>query len=139
VKPILPAIWLVMLNLIGASTAWAETPPPAKPVVERSVFTQPNSPREGRDPFFPESPRPYESAQPAKRGPEIFTYLKSPGYSETGNKRYVIINNHTFSVGDEGDVLTSAGRLHLRCLEIRTNLTVVEFNGQRREIHFSPK
>ncbi|MEI7809021.1 MAG: hypothetical protein WCJ07_11120, partial [Verrucomicrobiota bacterium] len=37
--------------------------PKAAPV--RSVFVMPTNAREGRDPFFPESPRPFEAATAA--------------------------------------------------------------------------
>ena len=138
-KNILSVICLTGLCLVGASAPGVEVTAPAKPVPAHSNFIQPSTPREGRDPFYPESARPFESTAPVKRGPEITFYLKSPGFSETSGTRLVIINNHTFSVGDEGDVLTAAGRVHLHCVEIRNDLTVVEINGQRREIHYSSK
>ena len=45
-----------------------------------------------------------------------------------------IINNHTFAVGDEGDVRTANGEVHLRCVEIRAGVVVIEINGTRREL-----
>jgi len=46
-----------------------------------------------------------------------------------------IINNHTFAVGDEGDVLTTSGRVSLRCLEIHPDYVIVEINGQIHRIN----
>ena len=50
-----------------------------------------------------------------------------------------IINNHTFAQGDEGDVLTSQGRVHLECIEIKANSVVIEYGGQRHELKFDAK
>ncbi len=117
---------------------------PAKTGPVKSVFVMPASPREGRDPFFPESTRVYErtaavaavaaAAAPVK-GAEI-TSLKVKGYSVMNGQAMVIINNHAFMVNDEGDVLTLAGRVHIRCMEIRPGLAVIQANGQRIDLHF---
>jgi Type II secretion system protein B len=101
----------------------------------RSVFSMPASPNDGRDPFYPDSSRPYQGIAPA-HVVEITT-LTVHGFSGTPDNRMVIINNHTFGVGDEGDVLTPGGRVHVRCIEINPNGVVVEANGQRRELIFS--
>ena len=53
--------------------------------------------------------------------------------------RLVIINNHTFAAGDEGDVITRDGRIHLSCIEIKTNSVVIEVGGQRHELFYSDK
>jgi hypothetical protein len=53
--------------------------------------------------------------------------------------RLVIINNHTFAAGDEGDVVTSVGRLHLTCIQIKTNSVVIEIGGVRNELMYSNK
>ena len=108
--------------------------PADKPVAVHSTFVMPTNPREGRDPFYPESIRPYANAM-AHVVP--ITTLTIRGFSGTPENRMVIINNHTFGVGDEGDVLTSGGRVHVRCLEINANSVVIEANNQRRELSFS--
>ena len=61
------------------------------------------------------------------------------GISGPETHPFAIINNHTFAQGDEGDVLTMQGRVHLRCIEIRRNSVVVEYGGQRHELTFSGK
>lgn len=97
----------------------------------RSEFTQPASPADGRDPFFPESLRTVESAAPAPANHALeITDLKVPGISGTPGHLLAIINTHTFSVGEEGDVRTSGGSVHVHCLDIQPNFVMVEVNGQ---------
>ena len=142
-KTRLKQILVAALVLTGVRTVFSEPAKtaPAKPAPARSVFTIPASIREGRDPFFPESTRPFEAAAAASRASDATeaSALKVPGFSFTNGKRMVIINNHTFAVGDEGDVLTAGGRAHIRCLEIRNDAAIIEVNGRRRELSFSVK
>jgi len=114
------------------------TPRTALPTeIPRSVFVLPINPKEGCDPFFPKSSRPYESAIAASgRQPEL-TSLVIKGFSGSVNRRFVIINNHTFAAGDSAEVLTSEGRIFIHCLEINGNKVVVEARGQRHELIFS--
>lgn len=133
------------LAAAGVPWAWGESPKaepakaePAKVAPARSVFVMPASPREGRDPFFPESPRPYEeSVTTTNRADANAITIK--GFSIERGHAMVIINNHTFAVGDEGDVLTGGSRVHLRLLEIRPTAAVIEINGSRREISIANK
>ena len=62
------------------------------------------------------------------------TSLKYMGLSGTQGRLFAIINNHTFTVGDDGDVMTTSGRVHLRCVEINANEVMVEINGQLHRI-----
>ena len=98
----------------------------------------PTNAREGRDPFFPESTRPYEEAVSAKRTVDVNAFSLK-GISIVRGHAMAIINNHTFAVGDEGDVITASGRMHLHCLEIRANTVVIEVNGARRELNLGTK
>ena len=104
-----------------------KTPPP------KSVFVMPASPREGRDPFFPESFRPYEDAPATKREVDSTVFIIKCISNERGHLM-AIVNNHTFAAGDEGDVLTTSGRVHLRVVSISPDSVVIEANGTRREI-----
>lgn len=126
------------LTGIFAGRAQADTAKaaPVTIVAPRSVFTQPTNPQEGRDPFFPESTRVYESNIPVTAASEAASTLMIKGFSMMDGRPMVIINNHTFMAGDEGDVLSSAGHTHVHCLEIRPGTVVVEVNGARHEIHF---
>jgi hypothetical protein len=100
-----------------------------------SIFIMPTEPSEGRDPFFPNSTRPYEDFI-AKR-PADLTSLEIKGFSEINGRRYVIINNHSFGAGDEGDVITTEGRLHIRCLTIGLDSVLVESAGARHLLKFA--
>lgn len=127
--------------LIGcASVPVVYAAPAAKPDrtnYVRSVFILPLNPQEGRDPFFPDSTRPYETAAAASPRTADITSLVVKGFSGTLGHRLVIINNHTFAAGDEGDVTTSTGRVHLRCIEIETDAVIVEVDGQYHKLLYS--
>jgi hypothetical protein len=127
---------LVVAGLTAAHSEPAKTAPVTPP---ESVFVMPSGPREGRDPFFPESTRPYEDAAPAKPHTVEIASFVIKGLSIENGQSMVIINNHTFAVGDEGDVLTASGRVHLRLLSIHGNAVEIEANGTRREINISNK
>ena len=100
----------------------------------RSVFVVPASNKDGRDPFFPDSTRAFEARAAADKKIE-YTSLKIHGISKTDGHLLAIINNHTFAVGEEGDVLTPTGKVNLRCLEIRPDFVLVEINGQPHRIN----
>jgi len=114
-------------------------PPAAAPTaleetnVARSVFKLPASSKEGRDPFFPNSTRPYEVALATGRAPGLLL-VTCKGISGTPDHRFAIINNHTFATGDEGEVVVPGGKVHIRCVEIKTNSVVVEAGGDREEL-----
>ena len=105
----------------------------------RSVFILPSNPKEGHDPFFPDSERPYEIAAAANPQAGNITSLVLKGFSGPLNHRLVIINNHTFGAGDTGNVITPSGRIHLRCIAIKTNSVIIETGGQRHELIYSNK
>src|ERR1700690_3990497 len=94
---------------------------PDKTESPRSAFTIPADPKEGHDPFFPDSSRPYEAVAAANPKVADVSSLVLKGFSGSMNNRLVIINNHTFAAGDEGDVTTPVRRIHLTCIEIKTN------------------
>ncbi|HEV2330162.1 MAG TPA: hypothetical protein VGY56_15375 [Verrucomicrobiae bacterium] len=127
-------IWSLVVGAAGPLVAaQADTNAPVK-----SVFILPSNPNEGRDPFFPNSMRPYEDAAPRQQQRSVdLTTLQIKGYSEIAGHRYVIINNHTFGEGDEGEVLTPGGRVHIRCLAVSAESVMVEANGARQLLKFS--
>jgi hypothetical protein len=110
--------------------------PTATNAIVRSVFILPASMSEGRDPFFPNSLRPYANANPVPARGADLTSLTINGFSGQADHRLVIINNHTFAVGDEEDVITSQGRIHVRCLEIKDNSVLIEAEGHRQELTY---
>src|SRR5438270_10526732 len=74
--------------------------------VVKSVFTMPTAPREGKDPFFPRSTRPYTTriistnTTPAP----IIADFRLDGISGPPDHRLAIINYKTFEVGEEAEV-----------------------------------
>ncbi len=111
---------------------------PVKPVPARSVFVMPTNMHEGRDPFFPESTRPYED-NAANKHPMAENSFVVKGMSIEHGRPMVIINNHTFALGDEGDVLTTSGRVHIRLAEIHDKNVIIEVNGSRHELGIGTK
>ena len=138
----------VLLSTAGAMALAVDTAPATKAgKIEtkiktetiRSVFILPSSPKEGRDPFFPDSERPYEIAAAANPQSGKTASLVLKGFSGPLNHRLVIINNHTFAAGDEGNVTTLSGRIHLRCVKIKADSVVIETGGQHHELFYSNK
>jgi hypothetical protein len=128
------------VGYVLVSAAHAAGEPQANPTnVVHSVFVIPSDPREGRDPFFPNSNRPYKVAVATNSRPQELSSLVIKGFSGSVDHRLVIINNHTFAPGDEGDVVTSSGRIHLNCVEIKTNSVVIEVGGERHELFYYDK
>ena len=129
---------LALLAIIfGITRATAENKSAPTPITISSTFIVPANTKDGRDPFFPESTRTFEAmiaASQTNRTAEI-TSLKVPGISGTSGKLLAIINNHTFAVGDEGDVLASGGKVHLKCIQITPTYVVVEVNGRNHRIN----
>ncbi len=100
----------------------------------RSVFILPTNPREGRDPFFPKSNRPFEMAPAATNNVPEVTALVVKGISGSSDHRLVIINNHTFAAGDTADVITDQGRIRVHCIEIKPRSVIIEVGGQYHEL-----
>ena len=100
----------------------------------QSVYAQPTSSKDGRDPFYPESTRLAEAMPVAPHTVEISS-LRVPGISGTPGHYMAIINNHAFAIGDEGEVSTPNGRVNVRCLEIQSDHVMVEVNGQIHRIN----
>ncbi|MGH7941506.1 MAG: hypothetical protein ACREE6_14830 [Limisphaerales bacterium] len=134
-------IWTMVAGVTGSLAAApvnAKAPiksaqAPKAPI--KSVFILPTNPNEGRDPFYPNSMRPYQDFVP--RHVSKASALQVRGFSEIAGRRYVIINNHTFGEGDEGDVLTARGRVHVRCLNVGPDSVLVESDGSRHLLRFS--
>ena len=127
--PLLVVAWLLMLAPAAPADNTASTGIGKVP----SIFILPVNSAEGRDPFYPESTRAMESEAANSHTVEI-TALKVPGISGTPGHYLAIINTHTFSVGEEGDVKTASGPVHIRCLDIQPSGITVEINGKIHRI-----
>ena len=128
----LSAAFVTVLPVAAAPVAQ----PVTTNVVTRSVFILPTNRNEGRDPFFPTSTRLYQTS--ASKNPVVgdLTSLVLKGISGSPDHRLAIINNHTFGIGDEGDVVTPHSRIHIRCVEIKAKSVVIELGGQRHELSY---
>ena len=145
---------LVLALLCLASPSFgAQSPPPkpARPATNavpalaeppKSVFHIPASAQDpAKDPFFPQSTRLH-----SKPGNPVVTNkvaapvvkLELKGISGTADRRFAIINSHTFAAGEQGEVPVGAGRLHIRVVEIKTDSVVVEANGAQQVLHLRP-
>jgi hypothetical protein len=106
----------------------------------QSVFIMPKGKQEGVDPFFPRSNRPYfgTPVPVAPTNPEpvsVAVELKLKAISGLPEHRLALVNNHTFEAGEEGEVVTTTGRIRIRCLEITQDSAVVQVGAERRELH----
>lgn len=118
------------LAVVELPLAAAPIMPSASTNAPQSVFVMPDSPKEGRDPFFPNSMRPFvETHQLNNTQPEL-SALKLEGITSGRGHFFAIINDVTFGVGDEADVKTPTGKIHVRCVQIKANDVVVEAGGQ---------
>jgi len=115
----------------------APTPQKAKLEIQPSVFNVPTSASEGRDPFFPASTRVFATSENQTRGPAL-TDLTLKSILGTSPHVFAIINNHTFAMGDDGDVTTKSGqRLHIRCVDInlKAGTATVEADNASEVLH----
>jgi hypothetical protein len=133
-------LWLLAgCVLVQCAVAAPPAPPAAPEPVKRSTFTMPASPKDGRDPFFPNSTRPYETAIAAVAQPRAgdMSSLVLKGISGPPDRRLAIINNHTLAIGDEETITTPQGPIHIRCVEIKGNSVVVESGGLQHELNYT--
>ena len=119
----------------GTSTNASASAPAPEAEIPLSVFVIPATPREGRNPFFPNS----SLGAPAPRIQIITTDFASAlfinGITPNGHPRTVMINGRTFEQGEEGEVRTAGGKLLIKCEEIKEDAAIVSCSGQRRELH----
>lgn len=102
--------------------------------IPQSVFTIPSNPREGRNPFFPQSIPAVPVPTPRPGSPPDFSSFVLNGITSPP-KRTAMINGRTFEAGEEGEVkLASGGKAMIKCEEIRSDSAVILVNGQRREL-----
>ena len=117
----------------------AAAPAPSVTQVPRSIFTIPASSKEGRDPFFPASLRPYAAVLVPGGNTGDLSTLVIMGVLGVPPHQLVIINNVTFGVGDDAEIRTPEGRVRIHCIDITANSAVVEANGQEQTLHYGDK
>jgi hypothetical protein len=128
---------LAGLATVLSAAAAPVAQPSAPDVVTRSVFVVPKEPKDGCDPFFPNSTRPYEIVSAARPHSADMSSLVLRGISGPPNHRLAIINSHTFGAGDEANLATPQGPIHIRCIEVKENSVVIESGGQRHELNYA--
>ena len=107
----------------------------------KSVYLEPATPQDGRDPFFPLSTRrkPKVVATPTTPVAAAAVDLVLNGISGTAGRRLAIINNRTFEAGEEGVVTPKSGPpTHIRCLDIRADSVLVQIGTVQRELKLRP-
>ncbi|SRR5260221_10449475 len=113
------------------------TPAAVDPEIPQSIFKVPPGPKDGKDPFYPPSTRVYSSGavKPATTPtvPIAMDFVLN-GISPSADKPFAMINGRTFGKNEEGDVVTTAGRAHIKCVEIKTDSVVIEFRGVWQEL-----
>ena len=131
-------------NAAANVSASAELQPVAIP---QSDFTVPKVPKEGRDPFFPDSLRMFgTTAIRTNATPSVASYLLK-GLAGPAGARFATISTAgpggtsqsvDLAIGEEREIVTSTGRVKVRCLEIKEELVVIEAGGVRRELRLRP-
>jgi hypothetical protein len=129
-------------NLTAKADETLGKPPFIEPPVPQSVFVIPKNPKEGKDPFFPKSIRPYgiDPTPKVSVPAPVVVDLTLRGISGSTEKPLAIINTTTLTVGEENDVLTQAGRLRIRCLDINVaeGTVLIQYGGERRLLRLAP-
>jgi hypothetical protein len=130
---------------LDAAPKPATAPSTNEVVAAQSIFVIPTSPQEGRDPFYPRSTRIYAAqvvAVPTNQttavAAPVSLDLRLNGISGTAAQPLAIINNRTFGVGEQGEVITTTGRAHIRCLEIRKDTVIVQAPGETKILRLRP-
>ncbi len=104
-----------------------------------STFVIPKTPKEGRDPFFPNATSLYQTDIPSKPVVDAgVDLLKLVGFLGTS---YAQINNVTLGIGETQEIKTTAGPISVRLVSIKAQdeSVVVEANGQRRVLTIGGK
>jgi hypothetical protein len=102
--------------------------------IPKSLFEVPANPRDGRNPFFPQSIPAAPVVPVNPNAPLDFSSFVLNGITSPP-KRTAMINGRTFEAGEEGEVkLASGGKAMIKCEQIRADSAVIIVNGQRREL-----
>lgn len=102
--------------------------------IPQSVFVIPSVPKEGRNPFFPESVSKVPVAVAVKNRPMDISDLVLNGITSPPI-RTAMINGRTFETGESGEVKIRTGaKLLIKCVEIKSDAAVILVNGELREL-----
>jgi len=121
----------VVLIAFTAHSGEAPAPRPTSNTIPKSIYVPPSTRSEGRDPFFPNRFATAPTPTPVQTTGVV---LVLNGISGTPQNPFAIINNRTFAKGEEQEVPSSAGRVLVRCVDIKENTVIVDVDGQRQEL-----
>jgi hypothetical protein len=142
-----PMLRLVLGTILFAGVLSVESEPlgkkegPGSPTtgtnaVPQSVFTLPAADVHCRDPFFPKSVR-LAAGENHKPTPALSSMvLVLNGLSGPPDHRLAMINGRTLAEGEETEFITDAGRVRVRCVQIKGQTVIVLVAGERRELRF---
>lgn len=139
---VLPAVCFFCLVAVGASAASKTATTAHKGVVPtftpapipQSVYVVPSSPKEGRNPFFPQSVATPTVVKPTPGATVDMAALVLNGITSPP-RRTAMINGRTFEPGEEGEVkLPNGAKALIKCEEIGSDSTIIQINGVRREL-----
>jgi hypothetical protein len=108
--------------------------------VTPSVFVLPASSKDGRDPFFPKSERPFASQKPVTpqgtKPVPVDLPMTLNGIIPQGQVKLAMIEGRTFAEGEEGDVRVNGVKKRIRCLKVKDESAIIELlpEGERREL-----
>jgi hypothetical protein len=130
----------------GAAASETENLAAEVPPIPRSVFEMPASPKDGHDPFYPDSTRLFankETRTSTSNAPTVAVQFALKGLAGQANARFATIlpvgggmpaRAIDLAEGDEAQVVTPKGRMKVRCVEIKDESVVIEVAGVQREL-----
>jgi hypothetical protein len=129
---VLMAAWMVV------SVAWAQTNTPmAQPATSAAPAAIPQSVfvdefQKGKDPFFPNSSRrqPVPPADVVLAAPPPSSEFKLKGITGPANRRFALINNRDFEVGEKGSVYAGGKKITIKCEKIGPRSAWITIEGQ---------
>jgi len=120
---------------VPAASSTNQVTVPVGSEIPQSVFIIPNSPKDGRNPFFPgshaELPPTPKPIAPIDASSFVLNGITSPP------KRTAMINGRTFEVGEQGEVrVPNGGKELIKCVEIGADSAIIEWKGQQVVLRF---
>lgn len=136
---LVPLVGGVVSSLVITSTLLAAAAPatntlPGSATAAKSTFD--DNPRQGKDPFFPNSkrrlgPGPVVTVSTNTSTPTVVTDYTRLLFLKGIYGKYVMINNVDFAMDEEKNIKFPNGSVKVKCVEIREKSVLVEVNGKQ--------
>jgi hypothetical protein len=111
----------------------APAAPTAEPEIPQSVFVVPASPKEGRNPFFPNSAAKQAAPKPKSDFPDVSNFVLNGITSPP--KRTAMINGRTLEKGESTEMrLANGSRYMIQCLDIGDDKAIIMVANRRVEL-----